>query len=94
MNIKTMCRVKNKTGGEVKIPFSAIDDPVFSNSDGETSRDFSAVANAVQLNILVATADDAAKEEIYNMALGDRTIFNELLVDIKSALKENSVEYS
>ncbi len=69
-------------------------EPVFINGDGETSRDFSFVANAVQLNILAATADDAAKDEIYNMALGDRTTLNELFVGIKDALKDNGVEYS
>ena len=67
---------------------------VFINGDGETSRDFSFVANAVQLNILAATADDTAKDEIYNMALGDRTTLNELFVGIKDALKENGVQYT
>lgn len=67
---------------------------VFINGDGETSRDFSFVANAVQLNILAATADDVAKDEIYNMALGDRTTLNELFVGIKDALKENGVQYT
>ncbi|MEC7644217.1 NAD-dependent epimerase/dehydratase family protein [Idiomarina sp.] len=67
---------------------------VFINGDGETSRDFSFVANAVQLNILAATAADAAKDEIYNMALGDRTTLNELFVGIKDALKENGVQYT
>lgn len=67
---------------------------VFINGDGETSRDFSFVANAVQLNILAATADDAAKDEVYNMALGDRTTLNELFVGIKDALKENGVQYN
>jgi UDP-N-acetylglucosamine 4-epimerase len=69
-------------------------EPVFINGDGETSRDFSFVANAVQLNILAATADDVAKDEVYNMALGDRTTLNELFVGIKDALKDNGVEYS
>lgn len=69
-------------------------EPVFINGDGETSRDFSFVANAVQLNILAATADDVAKDEVYNMALGDRTTLNELFVGIKNALKDNGVEYS
>lgn len=63
------------------------------NGDGETSRDFSYVANAVQLNILSATADNTAKGEIYNMALGDRTTLNELFFNIKEALKRNGFNY-
>jgi len=70
------------------------DEEVFINGDGETSRDFSFVANAVQLNILAATADSSIKDEIYNMALGDRTTLNELFVGIKDALKENGVKYN
>lgn len=66
---------------------------VFINGDGETSRDFSFVANAVQLNILAATADDVAKDEIYNMALGDRTTLNDLFVCIREALKDNGIHY-
>lgn len=68
-------------------------DEIFINGDGETSRDFSYIANAVQLNILAATAEDEAKDEIYNMALGDRTTLNELFLGIKEALKNNGVEY-
>jgi len=70
------------------------DEEVFINGDGETSRDFSFVANAVQLNILAATAESSSKDEIYNMALGDRTTLNELFVGIKDALKENGVQYN
>ena len=66
---------------------------VFINGDGETSRDFSFVANAVQLNMLAATADDGVKDEIYNMALGDRTTLNELFFSIQDALKKFHVQY-
>ncbi|RUO46623.1 Vi polysaccharide biosynthesis UDP-N-acetylglucosaminuronic acid C-4 epimerase TviC [Pseudidiomarina aquimaris] len=69
-------------------------EPVFINGDGETSRDFSFVANAVQLNLLAATADDAAKDEVYNMALGDRTTLNELFFGIKDALMHHGVQYN
>jgi UDP-N-acetylglucosamine/UDP-N-acetylgalactosamine 4-epimerase len=49
------------------------------NGDGSTSRDFCYVANAVQANILAATCTDmAACNQIYNIALGDRTNLNEL----------------
>lgn len=49
------------------------------NGDGSTSRDFCYVANAVQANILAATSTDAAAcNQVYNIALGDRTNLNEL----------------
>ena len=49
-------------------------EPVFINGDGETSRDFCYVANAVQANLLAATvADEAAVNQVYNVAVGDQT---------------------
>ncbi len=52
---------------------------VFINGDGETSRDFCYVANAVQANILGATTQNPeAKNQVYNVAVGDRTTLNEL----------------
>lgn len=54
-------------------------EPVFINGDGETSRDFCFIANVVQANILAATTmNPAAVNQIYNIALGDRTTLNEL----------------
>ncbi len=46
---------------------------LFINGDGETSRDFCFVENAVQANILAATASEEGKNKVYNVALGDRT---------------------
>ena len=66
---------------------------LFINGDGETSRDFCFVENAVQANILAATADDAGKNQVYNVALGDRTSLNTLFDSLKSALKVNGVNY-
>ena len=66
---------------------------VFINGDGETSRDFCFIENAVQANILAATADEAAKNEIYNVAVGDRTTLNILFNSLKEALAENGVVY-
>lgn len=54
-------------------------EPIHINGDGETSRDFCYIANAVQANLLAATAEDeAALNRVYNIALGDRTTLNEL----------------
>ena len=59
--------------------------PVVINGDGETSRDFCFVANVVQANILAATASDRqAINQIYNVALGDRTTLNELFAQIRA----------
>lgn len=67
---------------------------VFINGDGETSRDFCFIDNTVQANILAATtADDAAKNQVYNVAVGDRTTLNDLYRAIQVALAENNVSY-
>lgn len=65
---------------------------VYINGDGETSRDFCFIENTVQMNILAATAEDDAKNEVYNVAVGDRTTLNDLYKSIQSALKECDVE--
>ena len=67
---------------------------LFINGDGETSRDFCFVENAVQANILAATAGDAGKNQVYNVALGDRTTLNELFSSLASALNSNDVKYT
>ncbi|MEZ2894031.1 NAD-dependent epimerase/dehydratase family protein [Providencia rettgeri] len=59
---------------------------VYINGDGETSRDFCYIDNTVQMNILAATASDEAKDNIYNVALGDRTTLNQLYYSIQSSL--------
>lgn len=62
---------------------------VFINGDGETSRDFCFVENAVQMNILAATASKDNKNQIYNVAVGDKTSLNSLFESIKKYLLEN-----
>jgi len=70
-------------------------DDVFINGDGETSRDFCFIDNTVQANILAATTvDDAAKNQVYNVAVGDRTTLNDLYRAIQAALAENGVNYT
>ncbi|EIU7613860.1 Vi polysaccharide biosynthesis UDP-N-acetylglucosaminuronic acid C-4 epimerase TviC [Vibrio vulnificus] len=66
-------------------------DDVYINGDGETSRDFCYIDNVVQMNLLAATAADEAKDEVYNVAVGDRTTLNDLYFAIKSALNENGI---
>ncbi|ENV00537.1 MULTISPECIES: NAD-dependent epimerase/dehydratase family protein [Acinetobacter] len=68
---------------------------VFINGDGETSRDFCFIENTVQANILAATTEnDEAKNQVYNVAVGDRTTLNDLFNAIKSALNEQGVSYT
>ena len=70
-------------------------DDVFINGDGETSRDFCFIENTVQANILAATTqNDEAKNQVYNVAVGDRTTLNDLFNAIKDALDENGVTYT
>ncbi|MEM0897503.1 MAG: NAD-dependent epimerase/dehydratase family protein [Verrucomicrobiota bacterium] len=62
---------------------------VFINGDGETSRDFCFIENVVQANLLAATASsDEARNQIYNVAVGQRTTLNELYHAILSGLRE------
>jgi len=60
---------------------------VFINGDGETSRDFCYVANAVQANLLAATTQShAATNQVYNVAVGDRTTLNGLHAALRELL--------
>jgi len=62
--------------------------PVWINGDGETSRDFCYVANAVQANLLAATsAHPDAAGQVYNVAVGDQTTLNDLFEAIRSLLE-------
>ena len=67
---------------------------VFINGDGETSRDFCYIDNTVQMNILAATAPEEATDEVYNVAVGDRTTLNDLFSSIKEALASNDLTVS
>jgi len=70
------------------------DEVIYINGDGETSRDFNFIKNAVQANILAATTDNTvAKNQVYNVAVGDRTSLNELFCYLQSALVEHDISY-
>ena len=69
-------------------------DDVYINGDGDTSRDFNFIENAVQANILAATADDDAKNQVYNVAVGGRTTLNTLFTALKDNLSINGIDYS
>lgn len=68
-------------------------EPIYINGDGETSRDFCFVNNAIQANLLAATviATEAQQSpspinQVYNVAVGDRTALNELYKLLKAQL--------
>ena len=75
---------------------------VYINGDGETSRDFCFIANAVQANLLAATIEpviasearqfmNPALNQVYNVAVGDRTTLNELFALLRVNLAANGV---
>lgn len=64
------------------------------NGDGETSRDFCFVENTIQMNILAAVACEENKNEIYNVALGDRTTLVSLFKYIRNSLIDNGISYT
>ena len=77
-------------------------EPIYINGDGETSRDFCFIANVVQANLLAATVPVIAFDgviagpdpqsmpspvnQVYNVAVGDRTTLNELYTQLKNNL--------
>ena len=71
------------------------------NGDGETTRDFCYVANAVQANLLAALAKDKdSLNQVYNVAVGERTSLNtlfralrDLIAIDRSQIKEISPTY-
>ena len=75
-------------------------EPIHINGDGETSRDFCFIANVVQANLLAATVTapviasetrqsmtpESPTNQVYNIALGDRTTLNELYAQLHKNL--------
>ncbi len=62
-------------------------DDVFINGDGETSRDFCYIDNTVQMNLLAAMTDNEdAANQVYNVALNDRTSLSQLYQLIEERL--------
>lgn len=63
---------------------------IYINGDGETSRDFCFVDNAVQVNLLAATTNDReAVNQVYNVAVQQRTSLNDLFNIIRSLLAQD-----
>ena len=63
--------------------------PLHINGDGETSRDFCFVDNVVQANLLAALTDNPeAVNQVYNVALNERTSLNQLYEKMRALLLE------
>ncbi len=62
------------------------------NGDGEQSRDFTFVANAVQANVKALFIEDAAAwNQIYNVACGEQHTINQLFSTLKSFSPETNI---
>ena len=65
-------------------------EPVYINGDGETSRDFCFIENVRQINLLAATTEnDKAVNQVYNVAVGDRTSLNQLYEQLQLNLLQS-----
>ncbi len=65
---------------------------VYINGDGETSRDFCYIDNVVQANFLASFAGEEARNQIYNVAFGQRTTLNELFLLIREEVRRHRPE--
>jgi len=60
------------------------------NGDGETSRDFTFVDNAVQANLRALFSDNVYQHEVFNVACGEQTSLNEMIA-ILNAISESEL---
>lgn len=61
-------------------------EPCLINGDGETSRDFCYVANVVQANLIASVAPAEGRNQVYNIAYGQRTTLTQLYTAIRDGL--------
>jgi UDP-N-acetylglucosamine/UDP-N-acetylgalactosamine 4-epimerase len=59
------------------------------NGDGEQTRDFTFVENAVEANIRALFSPETALNKVYNVALGENISLNKLFTILKSLAKSN-----
>jgi UDP-N-acetylglucosamine 4-epimerase len=70
------------------------DQSIYINGDGETSRDFCFIANAVQANLLAAMSQNPlAVNEIFNVAVGEQNTLEKLFVLLRDTFKAHSISY-
>ncbi len=68
-------------------------DEVLINGDGQTSRDFCFVDNAVQANILAAMSAAEGLNQVYNVAVNARTSLNVLFGQLVTTLAKHQIQY-
>src|SRR5690606_6852633 len=59
------------------------------NGDGEQTRDFTFVDNAVQANVKGFFAPETAKNQVFNVACGENISVNDLWLTLKKAANSN-----
>lgn len=69
------------------------DHEVVINGDGDTSRDFCFVDNAVQANLLAALSTGASRGEVFNVAVGGRTTLNDMFGMLRDELSAHQIHY-
>lgn len=68
--------------------------PVAINGDGQTSRDFCFVANAIQANVRAALAPVEKTHAVYNVAVGEQTSLTKLFDLLRAGLAELDIDYA
>jgi UDP-N-acetylglucosamine 4-epimerase len=70
------------------------DEVIYINGDGETSRDFCFIANAVQANILAAMSSNTeAINQVFNVAVGEQNSLKRLFELLKVSFNAESHTY-
>jgi UDP-N-acetylglucosamine 4-epimerase len=68
---------------------------IYINGDGETSRDFCFIANAVQANLLASMSQNPlAVNQVFNVAVGEQNTLKKLFELLRDTFKACSLEYS
>lgn len=71
------------------------DKEIHINGDGETSRDFCFINNAIQANLLAAmNPNPQAVNQVFNVAVGESNTLKKLFELLCDAFREHSFEYS
>ena len=68
-------------------------EPITINGDGQTSRDFCYVANAVEANLRATLAPETVQGEVFNVAVGGRTSLLELFGLLREGLGKHQIHY-
>lgn len=71
------------------------DQYIYINGDGETSRDFCFIENAIQANLLAAMSENPmAVNQVFNVAFGEQNTLKKLYSLLCEGFKKHSLQYS